>query len=337
MKANPKTSRFLALVPSTRAWKGLGIDEQMAYDIDMAQARTMEDLSPASRAVIHKAALELGVEKDELHGGKGSGNFGHAGRPGERGGSTGGSGTTAESHVGKPVVPITRQATYYGEKDMNQRIADALQKEIDNGKWPVDDEHGRHQGIAQKAVWDMDDMANDELKERAPEFYHYQFMLTRGADGDVNGIADYEVTDNWLELKYLTSRNAPGDKGVGTDLMRDVCGAAVKADRGVHLEYDGPAKGFYDRIGMHPAEEGHYYFSRVEAKNFFETGNAHISASNVLPLVKLRHKKNLKAARYCDWCENKYPDGSCKVYDKIPGPQAIGVYCPKHLPNIPEP
>lgn len=212
-----------------------------------------------------------------------SGNWGHAGRPGERGGSvspggpnSGAQGTSAgktpkrggNAPLGDVTLDThdTSRMSYMQEKE----IADSIRAEM-----PPKEDWSNPRGH------EIADMALSGFGGRGS-----MLTVARNEDGEFEGLAKYFLwappfapENPKIKIQFIAS---VGDmKHVGTDMLSKII--EKNPGRAVELEADAGAKGFYRHIGMTEdkdfgdGKEGLYSWTADEAAAFADKPRAHIN------------------------------------------------------------
>jgi hypothetical protein len=85
-----------------------------------------------------------------------------------------------------------------------------------------------------------------------------RLAVLRGAEGRVLAVAQFDTQPGSLRIGWLgTGLDAPA--GTGRRMMRELSALAAKDGKGIVLQADPPAVGFYERLGMHRLGPGHEF------------------------------------------------------------------------------
>jgi hypothetical protein len=178
------------------------------------------------------------------YGGPGSGNFGHAGRPGKVGGSSGkGGGGTGKAEDSRKHQQQKKEGLEQGDA---QGISE---KDLD---WP-----GLRGITARAALY-------DGLSSDAPT--GSQFLSFRESD-QVKGVALIESRDT----NVIVQRLATAEKGYGAKIMKQIARSASEQKKGLELWSVADAVPFYKAIGMKQGsgnESRKFSFTFKEASEF---------------------------------------------------------------------
>ncbi len=104
-----------------------------------------------------------------------------------------------------------------------------------------------------------------------PEAEMMRLAVLRGAQGRVLAVAQFDIEAQSLRIGWLgTGPEAPA--GTGRRMMRELSGIAAKDHKGIVLQADPAAVGFYERLGMRNLDPGRelstFAFTPEEAAAF---------------------------------------------------------------------